>query len=292
MKSARIPATWSFAPLIAWAVTAGIAAVVLWNAGGFRSDLDARQRYDSGTRAAMAGDLPRAVIELRAAQRFTPGLLPMRGSLAARIDGNLAEVRARVAVTPPASVASDAPARTIAASSGGASAKPLRLEAERSVGDRALAAVRSVPTAMRAYAAAVLLGLAAAFAAVRQFRAAAACPVWPGRAAVAVSMLLAFCAAGVAVVDRVLDARHVEAVLIRAEVPRTGPDDLLYPPAAAAAFPAGSELVIRAESQDRRWVRAGRPTRAAASEGGGEPGFWFPRSAVEIIGSDRPDSQR
>ena len=82
--------------------------------------------------------------------------------------------------------------------------------------------------------------------------------------------------------DKVHDARQQEAVLMRAEVPRTGPDDLTYPPVATSAWPAGTELVIEAADESGRWVRV------VASDLDGpiahsNAGAWLPRSAIAKI---------
>lgn len=283
MRSPRIAESWRFLPLITWVAIAAVVAVLLWQSGGFRSDADARALYDSGTRAAMTGDLPRAVLDLRAAQRVTPGLLPSHDSLAARIDGNLAEVRARVAARADAGSQNDAGERV---QTPAASSSVMNISAERAAGDRALALVRSVPLAARVYLAAALLGLLIALAAMRQFNSAAGRAVSPGAAPVLMAIAATIAAAAFAGADLLFDARHAEAVLTRTEVPRTGPDDLTYPPAAAAAFPAGFEVLVLGQSEDGRWVRVSKRNAPQMSSQSAETALWLPRSATERIGPD------
>jgi hypothetical protein len=294
MTLARVSPKWVIVPLLVWAVFAAIALVALFGQGAFLSSLNATARYDSGTRAAMAGDHARAVLELRRAQRVTPGLLPLAASLSARIDANLAEVRTRVAsarVTPDPSLAgtssSEAPGATTASTRSAITPE----FAGRSLPDRMLAAVRAIPWGARATAAALLISLLVSLAAMRSLCVAAGARVRPGMTVVFAVGLLAILASAIALIDRVLDARRVEAVLLRQEVPRSGPDDLTYPPASAAAFPAGSEFLILAANEDGRWVRvvhveALGTTRSLGSNPAGP--MWLPRSAIERVeNSDR-----
>lgn len=294
MTLARISPKWAIMPLLVWAVFAAIALATLFGQGAFRAPLNATARYDSGTRAAIAGEHARAVLELRRAQRVTPGLLPLAGSLSARIDANLAEVRTRVAsarVTPDPSLAgtssSEAPGATTASTRSTLAPELVG----RSLPDRVLAFVRAIPWGARVTASALLISLLVSLAAMRSLCVAAGARVRPGMTVVFAVGLLAILSSAIALIDRVLDARTVEAVLLAPQVPRTGPDDLTYPPASAAEFPAGSEFLILSANEDGRWVRvvhveALGSTRSLGSSPAGP--MWLPRSAIERVdNSDR-----
>lgn len=296
MTLARISPKWAIVPLLVWAICAVMVVAALWGQGAFRAPFNATAQYDSGTRAAIAGDYARAVLELRRAQRITPGLLPFAGSLSARIDANLAEVRARVAVarttSDPTLAATSSPEVPSATST--STRSTLAPDADRrSLPDRMLAAVRAIPWGARATASGLLIALLVALAAMRSFCVAAGVRTRPRAVVVSAVGLLALFASAMAAIDRVLDARAVEAVLLRQEVPRSGPDDLTYPPASAAAFPAGSEFLILSANEDGRWVRVAHvealgSTRALGSSPAAP--MWLPRSAIERIDSSDRDS--
>jgi hypothetical protein len=295
MRTARVSRWWSALPLAVWCVCAVGAVAALYVSGAFRVQPTAADLYDSGTRAAIAGDLPRAIIDLRRAQRISGGLLPLAGSLSARIDSNLAEARARVAAAR-VTEGQESEATPRLTTDAADSPRPGSLKTagdHRPTSDRVLAITRAVPISVRAAAATMLLALLIAIAAMRSFSVAAGMQPRPRPLVAAAVALAAALAAGFAFVDRIADSRQVEAVLLRAEVPRSGPDDLTYPPALAAAFPAGTELLILGKSENDRWVRIARagsntPASSAATGTSVDSAMWIPRSAIELISGGEP----
>lgn len=274
-------------PLVLWA--ACIAAAGIWSRDSmvFDSRERAAAHYDEGTRAAMAGDLGRAVLELRRAQALHAPWWRDAEALGARIDGNLHEARRRVRATPAG--ADDAGGAGSAAGVRSSSATISTAESDpRAMSDVALAYVRSVPRSTRVALAAALAALACALGASRLLArgaraGSAAVPRWSPWLAAAVAVALA-CAAGV---DRFVDARRAEAVVVRPVLPRQGPDDLTYAPAAVAPLPAGAEVRIVARTADGLWVRvapsfASGAGGAAPAEPSGRLG-WVPAAAVEQV---------
>jgi len=284
MTTARISTKWAMLPLIVWLIVSAVAITALSRRGDFRSPADATSLYDSGTRAAQGGDHARAVLDLRRAQRLTPGLLPVGGSLAARLDGNLTEVRARIAAAPSSPGDSPDPSDPAAAPPPQQAASATTID--RPASDRILAAVRMVPWPARVATTAVLLGLLIALAAMRAFCIAAGMSPRPPRFTLAMFTIVALLAACFSAADRVLDSRRVEAVLLQPEVARSGPDNLTYPPAVAAAFPAGTEFLILGANEDGRWVRVAHvasPRFAAAASTRSVQPLWLPRNLIEQV---------
>ncbi len=268
MRTPRIAPAWSMLPLALWLLATVLACVLLARAGAFTHPVSARDLYDSGTRAALAGDHARAVLDLRRAQRLSPGLLPIGEALGARIDHNLAEVRRRIA-QPGSQVPTSASPSPTERGTG----------SDRPFSDRLLAFVRAASFPLRLAAAASLCGLALSLLAVRALRVAAGLPAHPRQSIVIAAFLTAFAAGVFAVADQYADSRTVEAVLVAEATPRSGPDDLLYPPASTAAWPAGTEVVIRGVDTDGRWLRvapANAPLNTAAA-------YWLPRAALEPV---------
>lgn len=274
---------WAWTPLVLWAVCVVVA--VVWSRGSFVFDAGARaaSHYDAGTRAAMSGDLGHAVLELRRAQALHAPWWRDADALGDRIEGNLREARRRVA------------AAAVGAGEGvvpGADSATVEARGQgRPLGEVALAYVRSVPLSARIATAAAAAGLAFALGASRLLARGAAGsrsarpPPWsPWLAA-----CLAAALAGVAAVDGVVDARRGETVLVRAVLPRQGPDDLTYAPAAAVALPAGSEARVVGRTTDGLWVRLA-PSRESGPGGvataAGGLG-WAPASAVEMVAAPR-----
>jgi hypothetical protein len=274
----RISTRWFVLPLALWALCACVSAAWLWQIGEYRSGASTRALYDSGTKAAMKNDLARAAVDLRRAQRIAPGILPLGDSLGHRIDSNLAEVRRRVAQSARPDPESSA---EVPPGDGTTVSAAVQNNDSRSKSDRALALVRAVPLPARFWLAAAAVGLLVSLAAARSLRVASGARAWPRAMPMVTGGFVAAAAAAFAVIDRVHDVREPEAVLMRAEVPRTGPDDLTYPPAATFALPAGTELLVRGRNEDGRWTRVvpldGQPSADTAA------GMWLPSAAIERI---------
>jgi len=272
MSTGRISIHWALTPAIAWAIGTGLLLAITWRQGGFRAHEDAQALYDSGTRAALTGDWASAVLDLRRAQRITPGLLPLADSLALRIDANLDEARRSVA----AARADQASPRPAAPPPAGESSSATN---SRPFSDRLLAAARAVPLALRVLIAASLAGLVLTLVAIRAFRVAAGAPKRPSGAVTLLVALMAALAGAIAAVDLLADRQRNEAVLLRAELLRTGPDDLTYPPVTPTPLPPGTEVLLGKPTNDGRWVRVRLRTGAATTH----PAGWLPRSAVEEV---------
>ncbi|MBX3403439.1 MAG: hypothetical protein KF699_08520 [Phycisphaeraceae bacterium] len=272
---------WAWTPVVLWTACVVVAAVISRES----FVCDARERaaahYDAGTRAAMVGDLGRAVLELRRAQSLHAPWWGDADALGERIDGNLLEARRRVA----GSVGS---AGEVSGAGEGSNAVVSPVAGERSASDRALAHVRSVPRPARVALAAGAAGLACALCATRLLARGSgarhvAIPQWsPWLAA---SAAVAFACA--AVTDEVVDARRAEGVLVRLILPRQGPDDLTYAPAAVAPIPAGAEVRVVARTSDGLWARIGpsHDGSAGRAAGHGSSGGlgWVPATAVELV---------
>lgn len=278
-SGANRASAWAWTPPVLWVVCVVVA--VVWSRESFVFDAGARAagHYDAGTRAAMSGDLGRAVLELRRAQAMHAPWWRDADALGDRIEGNLREARRRVAAAAVGAGEGVAPSADPATVEGRGQGRPL--------GEVALAYVRSVPIFVRIALAAAAAGLAFALGASRLLARGTADsrsarpPPWSPWLAACVAAAFA----GIAAVDGVVDARRGEAVLVRAVLPRQGPDDLTYAPAAAVALPAGSEARVIGRTADGLWVRLA-PTRqsgtggvATAAAGAG----WAPASAVEMV---------
>lgn len=282
-RVARLRSRWQWAPLAAWAV--GIALVAAMS-GGFSWDTRERAiaHHDAGTRAAQAGDMGRAVLEFRRAQRLVVGLLPDPARLADRIDGNLHEARsrARLAATTDSAASADSPVGVAPVPAAADSMAPRRPAA-----DRLFAAVRSVPLSWRIALAAAMVGLALALASSRL--------IGGTRARMPRSAVtFAACVGAVLLAAASQDALErgpwalgesggAEAVVMRSTLLREGPDDLTYPPAVLSPLPAGAGVRIKATTPDGLWsrVRVEQAGLASAPEG------WLPSAALELV-AERP----
>ncbi len=283
-----VSARWSLFPLPIWAACVCATLVFLWSGGRLERTAGPRDLFDAGTHAAIRGDVVQAVVNLRSAQRISPGLLPIGAipTLTDRIDANLAEVRARV----------DAARQRVPADGevGAGPAQPVRTGpgvsenlSTRPLSDRLVAALRAVPWMVRLWSAGALTGLLVTLAAMRSFRVAAGLRPLPGVRVLLCAAVAASAAVVFATVDRVVDARRIEAVLVRPEISRTGPDDLTHPPSVQTAWPVGTEFLILGVSDDGRWARVRRADSPRLGDAAVAT-HWVPVRSLECIGAELP----
>lgn len=280
---------WAWVPLVLWTVCVVVAAASAHESFVFDACERAAAHYDAGTRAAMAGDLGRAVLELRRAQSLHAPWWRDADALGARIDGNLLEARRRVAESVGSAGAGAGAGEISVAAVGPAAGAPADGAARvRSASDRALAFVRSVPQTARIALAAAAAGLACALAASRLLarnagNRPAVAPRWSPWLAASAAVALA-CAA---IADEVVDSRRAEGVLVRPVLPRQGPDDLTYAPASLSPLTAGAEVRIVKRTSDGLWMRIGPSQGGSAGRGAGympSGGLgWVPATAVEPV---------